>query len=296
VLENSNGFEGVLPLTEFNSKFFGKFSISLPFINYGGPLFKNENQYLEFTKYLSFYRKEENFDFVELRMDNLYKTDLPVKTHKVTFIIKLLNNPDELFNSFKSKLRSQIRRPLKDGIYSKSGSINLMNDFYKVYSINMRDLGTPALPKTFFKNVIKTFPNKTSIVCVYTKDNIPIAASFLIKYKSICEIPWASSLRKYNRLSPNMLLYWESLKNAIESECERFDMGRCSPDSGSYQFKKQWGAEEKPLFWYYFLADSEKLPELNPNNPKYRLLIKTWQKLPVMISNSLSPFIIKNIP
>jgi FemAB-related protein (PEP-CTERM system-associated) len=229
-------------------------------------------------------------------MDTSYETDLPVKKHKVTFLIELPDDPEKMFNSLKSKLRSQIRRPLKEGIYSKTGSDNLINDYYRVYSINMRDLGTPALPKTFFRNLIKTFSDKISIVCVYSKDHKPIAASFLIKYKYVCEIPWASSLRKYNRFSPNMLLYWESIKNAIEDGCKQVDMGRCSPGSGSYKFKKQWGANEKPLFWYYILPGSKEIPELNPNNPKYNLLIKTWQKLPVMITNLLSPFIIKNIP
>ena len=296
VFENTNSIEGILPLTEFKSLLFGKFSVSLPFINYGGPLVNSSNHFSGMDNYLIKYQKQSNFDFVELRMDNSYETTLPVKQHKITFLIKLPGNTDELFDSFKSKIRSQIRRPLKEEMYGKAGSENLIDDFYRVYSINMRDLGTPALPKSFFREVVKRFPENISIVCVYTKNHKPIAASYLIQYKGVCEIPWASSLKKYNRFSPNMLLYWESFKVAIEHGCRQFDMGRSSPDSGTYRFKKQWGAQEKPLFWYYVLPNSNGLPKLNPNNPKYNLLIKTWKKLPAAIANSISPLIIRNIP
>lgn len=296
VLENINSIEGILPLTEFKSLLFGRFSVSLPFINYGGPLINSSNHFSEIDNYLTEYQKQSDFDFIELRMDSSYETTLSVKQHKVTFLIELPDSSEELFNSFGSKIRSQIRRPLKENMYCKAGSENLIHDFYKVYSINMRDLGTPALPKSFFRDVIKTFPEHISIVCVYTKNHKPIAASFLIQYKDVCEIPWASSLKKFNRFSPNMLLYWESFKIAIERRCKQFDMGRCSPDGGTYRFKQQWGAQEKPLFWYYVLPNSEGLPELNPNNPKYSLLIKTWKKLPSVITNCISPFIIRNIP
>ena len=297
VLKNNSDLKAVLPLTEFNSILFGRFSISLPFINYGGILMHDEGpDNDEMWNHLRMYREDGNFDFIELRMDRPIKTKLPVKKHKVTFLLTLPDNPEDLLNSFKAKVRNQIRRPLKEAMYTKSGNAELLDDFYRIFSINMRDLGTPALPKIFFRNIMETFPNKTSIICVYSKDHKPVASSFLTKYKTVCEIPWASSLRKYNRFSPNMLLYWESFKNAIESGCQQFDMGRCSLDSGSYRFKRQWDAEEKPLFWYYVLPDSGELPELNPSNPKYNLLIKTWQKLPVVITNLLSPLIIKNIP
>jgi FemAB-related protein (PEP-CTERM system-associated) len=296
VLENTNSIEGVLPLTEFKSMLFGKYSVSLPFINYGGPLINSASQFSIINKYLIKYQKQSNFDFIELRMETLYETPFHVKQHKVTFLIDLPDNSEELFNSFKSKVRNQIRRPLKEAMYCKVGLDNLLNDFYRVYSINMRDLGTPALPKSFFRNILKTFPDNVSIVCVYTVDHKATAASFLIHYNDVCEIPWASSLKQYNKFSPNMLLYWESFKTAIEKGCKQFDMGRCSRDSGTYKFKQQWGAQEKPLFWYYVLSNSKDLPELNPNNRKYSLLIKTWKKLPVIIANSLSPLIIKDIP
>ena len=75
-----------------------------------------------------------------------------------------------------------------------------------------------------------------------------------------------------------------------------FDFGRSSPDGGTYKFKKQWGAQPETLHWQYWLKNGQELPELNPQNPKYQLMIKTWQKLPVPITKIIGPLISRNLP
>ena len=92
-----------------------------------------------------------------------------------------------------------------------------------------------------------------------------------------------------------MLLYWEAIKNAIESNCDVFDFGRSSPESGTFRFKKQWGAEPLPLYWYYHINKGE-IPNVNPNNPKFSLLVNTWKCLPLSIANSLGPKITRGLP
>jgi FemAB-related protein (PEP-CTERM system-associated) len=203
---------------------------------------------------------------------------------------------EELMNSFKAKLRSQIRRPMKENMTAKNGGLELLEDFYRIFALNMRELGTPVLPKAFFGNILREFLENAYIVAVYTETGVPVAASFLIRYKNVMEIPWASSLREYNRYSPNMLLYWESLTLAIKKKCRMFDFGRCTPDSGTYKFKKQWNSREHPLCWAYILPNGDSLPELNPENEKFSLAIKIWTKLPLGVTKILGPQIIKNIP
>jgi lipid II:glycine glycyltransferase (peptidoglycan interpeptide bridge formation enzyme) len=110
------------------------------------------------------------------------------------------------------------------------------------------------------------------------------------------EIPWASTLRRVNSIGINMLMYWEVLKHAIETGHHRFDFGRSSVDSGTYRFKKQWGAKPQQLYWHYFIPEGAALPELNPNNPKYKFIINTWKKMPLLLSNAIGPFIVKNLP
>lgn len=297
ILRNGgNKILGICPVTAFSSLLFGKFAISLPFVNYGGPLLDDHEDFCLLADYLSRFRLSHKWEYIELRLEEKIDTYIPFKQHKVTFFLDLPQEEEELWRSFKAKLRSQIRRPLKEGMDTKFGNIELLNDYYYVFSRNMRDLGTPVYTKKFFHNILTTYPTNSFIVVVYDRLHRPIATSFLLKFKDIMEIPWASSLRKYNRYSPNMLLYWESFKLAITEKCRVFDFGRCTPGEGTYRFKKQWGGQECPLFWYYILPKSEDIPQLNPSNPKYKLAIKIWRKLPLFITNSIGPYIIKNIP
>ena len=295
-LTENQKITGVLPLTDFKSLLFGRLAVSQPFVNYGGPLLSNDDQIEPLMQFLESFRVEKGFKSIEIRQGEALNTGKPCKQHKVTFFLDLPADPDELFNGFKAKLRSQIRRPMKDEMTGKTGGLELLDEFYKVFTINMRDLGTPPLPRRFFENILKTFPEEAFIGVVYAANGDAAAASFLIKYGDIMEIPWASSLREYNRSSPNMLLYWESLKLSIEKGCKRFDYGRCTPDSGTYRFKKQWGAEESPLYWYYILPEKEELPEMNPDNSKFDMFIKIWQKMPLSFTNSVGPLVIKHIP
>lgn len=295
-LSQNDIIEGVLPLTIFKSKLWGRYAVSLPFVNYGGPLVRDSNSIGSVFEYLEKFRNENQLSFIELRLEAPVETNAPCKHHKVKFILELPPRHEDLWTSFKAKLRSQIRRPMKEEMYGKKGRLDLLDDFYRIFTINMRDLGTPPLPKSFFGDILVRFPENAFIVTVYSRNNQAVGAAFLLKYKDTLEIPWASTISKYNRFSPNMLLYWESIKLGIEQDCLFFDFGRCTPDSGTYRFKKQWGAEERQLYWYYILPDTAKLPELNPNNPKLRIFVRVWQKIPLSLTTYLGPKIIKNIP
>ena len=295
-LHEKDKIVGVLPVTDFKSMLFGHLAVSQPYVNYGGPLLENPLNLPELMHFLDDFRLQNGFKSIELRMDSQLDTNNPCKQHKVTFFLDLPEKDDELFKSFSSKLRSQIRRPTKDEMYHKVGGVELLADFYRVFTENMRDLGTPPLPKAFFERILTAFPDNAHIVVVYSKDGGAAAASFLIHYNNIMEIPWASSIRKFNRSSPNMLLYWESMKLAISKKCKSFDFGRCSPGSGTWRFKKQWGAKEHLLYWYYTLPPDEKLPEISPQNGKFETFVKIWQKMPLSFTNTIGPKVIKHIP
>lgn len=289
---------GLLPLTIIKSRLFSRnCAVSQPFINYGGPLLSDPDADMPvLTAFLQQLVAEKGYDFVELRMENQLKTGLQAKTHKVTFFLDLPEDIDAVMASLKAKVRSQVRRPIKDKMFGASGGLNLLDQYYDIFARNMRDLGTPVLPKAFFRNILETFPEQAYIVVIYTDQKVAVAASFLIKFRDVMEIPWASALREYNRSSPNMLLYHDSFAKAIECGCKVFDFGRCSKEGGTYKFKKQWGSREHQLYWYYALPDGEEIPEINPENAKYDLAIRMWQKLPVGITRILGPPIIKNIP
>jgi hypothetical protein len=143
--------------------------------------------------------------------------------------------------------------------------------------------------------VLENLPD-ASWICTVWLGSTPVAAGFLVGYRDMIEIPWASSLRRYNRLSPNMLLYWSVLQFAVERGYQVFDFGRSSPDSGTYKFKAQWGAEPVPLYWHYWVRGEGPLPELNPQNPKYQLAVRVWQQLPLGVTRLIGPSIVMHLP
>ncbi len=296
VVAHHGKIQGILPVVHFHTFLVGKQLISLPYVNYGGPLWSNEEAKQVILKEIETLRKSTNSQAFEIRFDRENVFPFAVKTSKVTFLLNLPDDSDELWKGFKAKLRSQIRRPMKEEMFAKSGGLELLDDFYYVFCRNMRHLGTPVYAKSIFKTILERLPESAFITAVYTKNRKPVAAAFLLGYKNTMEIPWASSRREYNRFSPNMLLYWEVLKKAIEKGYKVFDFGRGTKEGGTYRFKKQWGGREVQLYWYYALAPKEELPEVNKENPKFQMAIKIWQKLPLWFTNWLGPGIVKNLP
>jgi serine/alanine adding enzyme len=294
--DSKNKIKGILPLVHLKSILFGNFIISLPYFNYGGICADNEEISNQLLTEAAGIASEKDAEHIELRHAHLISNGLPVKTSKISMRLELPQKAEELFNSFSSKLRSQIKRPEKVGMYIKSGREEELESFYDVFSTNMRDLGTPVYSKEFFKNILEEFPETTRINTVYAKMGTPVASGFLVGFKEILEIPWASSLRCYNQYSSNMLLYWSALTFACENGHKIFDFGRSTPGEGTYKFKEQWGAKPIQLYWHYWMRNGGPLPELNPKNPKYQLAIKIWQKLPVSLTRFLGPRIVKNLP
>lgn len=294
--DSDNTITGILPLVHLKSFLFGNYMISIPYFNYGG-VCADSDEICEqlFNKAVNI-AKEQDTGHIEFRHTRHINNTFKEKTSKVSMRLELPNESEQLLKGLPSKLRSQIRRPTKEGMYSRIGKEEELDSFYTVFSINMRDLGTPVYSKKFFKDILTTFPDSASICTVYAKDGNPAASGFLIGFKEMLEIPWASSLRRYNKQSPNMLLYWESLKFACDNGYKQFDFGRSTPGEGTYKFKKQWGARPLQLYWHYWLKNGRAMPELNPHNPRYKMVINVWQNLPVWLTKIIGPMIVKNLP
>lgn len=293
-LDDKDNVCGLLPVVHLSSMLFGKFLVSMPYFNYGGVVADNTKIRALLIDSAIEIATELNADHIEFRGTERID-DLPVREDKVNMILELPDNLDLLGVQIGSKKRSQVRRPLRDGVISVCGGPELLDRFYDVFSENMRDLGTPVYPKIFFKEILDHFPDSTQIV-ILQKDTKSISAAFLIGFKDTLEIPWASTLRKYNSFSPNMLLYWEVLTYAINNKYKIFDFGRSSIDSGTYRFKKQWGAKPLQLYWHYWVKEGGAIPQLNPNNPKYKLMIDIWKRMPLWATNLVGPKIVKNLP
>jgi FemAB-related protein (PEP-CTERM system-associated) len=286
---------GVLPLVHVSSRWFGSFLISVPFLNYGGIVAEQNAARVCLFDSARALAAARCAAYIELRHAAPQLDNVPTKQHKVSMVLDLPDDPEKLWNAFKPKLRSQIRKPMKDGLVVRIGREEELANFYEVFSVNMRDLGTPVYPRKFFAQILKHFP-ASSWICSVLMNGKPIAAGLVFGFRDTLEIPWASSLRHYNHLAANMLLYWSVLEFAVKKGYKLFDFGRCTPGENTFKFKAQWGAQPAPLHWQYWLANGNTLPELTPANPKYHLAIKAWQKLPLFITRLVGPAIIRNIP
>lgn len=294
--DNAGKINGILPLVRLHSLLFGSFAVSLPFFNYGGICADDYHIRDRLLTEAVDMARDMGIRHMELRHSRNLLRDQPVKTSKVSMRLPLPGTKEALFASFGSKLRSQVQRAVKEGMVARIGGLEELESFYHVFSRNMRDLGTPVYPGRFFRNILKKFPDTTRIGTVYTRDSRPVASGMLVGFKDTMEIPWASSLRDFNRFGPNMLLYSSVLEFACEAGYKVFDFGRSTPGEGTYKFKEQWGAKPVQLYWHYWLKNGEPMPEINPHNPKYELAIKIWQHLPVRLTKLIGPQLVKNLP
>jgi serine/alanine adding enzyme len=310
---SNHNIVGILPLTHLKHFLFGNSLISVPYFDLGGILADDENTGRILLGEALKLGKELKVENIELRHIEPLKwlehsskqTDAAMsyepstvsfvtRSHKVRMLLELPASSEELMKSFSSKLRSQIKKPIKEGLTSTIGGKELLNDFFKVFAVNMRDLGSPVHSRKMQMNVLEEFPDQSRIVIVYKGDQ-PIACGMVVGYRNILENPWASFLKTYSRLSPNMLLYWTMLEYACNNGFTHFDFGRSSPDEGTYKFKEQWGAKGIPLHWQYAVLKGQPTEAVATEKSKHLKAIEYWQKMPVWATKVVGPMIRKHI-
>jgi len=286
---------GYLPLTFVRSTLFGRFLVSLPYLNTGGALADDEPTRTALIDRAVNLSDDMNVRHLELRHESA--TAHPrlngSRTNKVHMRLALPSFPGPLWEGFKPKVRNQVRKGEKSGLSVHWGTFDLLDEFYSVFSTNMRDLGTPVYARKFFRAILRHFPGMAEM-CIVRLGTRPVAGALLMHGKGITEVPSASSLREFNSLSSNMLMYWNLLDRAIQRGQEVFDFGRSTRDCSTFKFKQQWGAVESPAIWQY--ARRGQAAELRPDNPKYERFIRIWQRLPVRVTRLIGPPIVRGIP
>ena len=286
----------VLPLVRVRSMVFGHYLVSMPFVNYGGPL-GDDTGVSAVTKEAAKLARRDHVKLLELRSRCALPVDLPVSHRKLTVVLDLAATPDELWKSLPAKLRSQVRRPQKDGVTVRFGA-DQIGAFHRVFAHHMRDLGTPAQPRALFDAIVEEFPDDVEVAVAY-HDDTPIACGFGFLWDGEFEITWASALRSHRAMSPNMLVYWALMERTILRGARRFNFGRCTRDSGTHRFKMQWGGREELLWWYQASAAGardEIASTPSPDHGVFALATRVWQRLPVALATRLGPPIVRFIP
>jgi FemAB-related protein (PEP-CTERM system-associated) len=290
--DKAGAVRGVLPLIDIKSMLFGRTLTSLPFVNYGGVLADDDLVARALVDAAAEQARQAGARHVELRHFAQRFPDLPSKAHKVTMRLPLQTG---MWDKLDRKVRNQVRKAEKSNLTVERGGAEKLGDFYRVFSRNMRDLGTPVYARGFFEEVFRAFPERAHVVVVRLQGQ-PIAAGITYRTGALIEVPWASSIREHNNLCPNHLLYWHAIETAVAEGCETFDFGRSTPDEGTYKFKEQWGATPVALHWEYCLMGGGAVPDQSPKNPKFRLAIETWKRLPLWLANAAGPRIVRGIP
>ena len=283
---------GVLPLVRVRSVVFGHYLVSMPFLNYGGPLGTDAGISALVDEAVELARGDR-VKLLEMRSSIPLRIGLPVSHRKITVLLDLPDTPEALLKRFDAKLRSQIRRPQKEGVTVVFGP-EQVEPFYAVFSRHMRDLGTPTQSLNFFRQIANEFPEDCWFASAYLAGQ-PVAGGCGFRSGDEFELTWASSLREYNRESPNMLLYWAFMERAIGDGVSQFNFGRCTPGTGTHRFKMQWGGREQPLWWYR-LAASDDVITPSPKEGPFRWGPRIWRRLPTSIATAFGPSIVRYIP
>jgi len=286
---------GVLPVVQQRG-LLGNFATSIPFFNYGGALASDPAVRTALMTRARELAQQLGCAYLELRDVHPQANGWRVRTDKVSMILQLPATKEELSKRLGSKLRSQVKRSEREAATVRTGGVELLDDFYRVFAANMRDLGTPVYPKRFFRAILERFPALTRIL-VIDHQGKAAAAAFLVMDRDRAEIPWASCLAEAKPLGFNMKLYWEVLTFVISRGCTSFDFGRSTLDSGTYKFKKQWGAEPLQLHWYRW--DRNPVPEGAGGMKEDGLMKRAtaiWQRLPLPVANFLGPLVSPGLP
>ena len=287
---------GYLPLVFVKGPLFGKFLVSLPYVNTGGVWARNKDVGDRMIDRACDLADELDVRYLELRQEKA--VDHPrcnfQRTEKVHMRLNLPETDELLNKSFKSKLRSQVKKSGTHGHEVVWGGKELLSQFYEVFSVNMRDLGTPVFSRQLFASILNQFERDAEL-CVIRNSGQPIAAALLVHSHEVTEVPSASCLRRWNHTAANMFMYRQLLQRAIERGSTTFDFGRSSENSGTYKFKAQWGAKPHPAVWQYYVRQGS-VDAMRPDSQGNQRLIKIWQKLPVWLTRVAGPSIVRGIP
>jgi serine/alanine adding enzyme len=300
--ETPSGFAcGGLPLALVQSALFGKFLVSLPYLNSGG--IWAESPAIAQALIDRAVQLADDLDVKHLELRHETRFEHPAfnheRTDKVHMRLALPSSPDELMASFKSKLRSQVKKSSENPFEVRFGGEELLTDFYKVFAHNMRDLGTPVYSKNFFRETLSSFANSQGSskaeLSVVRLNHQPISGALLIHHAHRTEVPSASALRQFNPTNVNMWMYWQLLQRAIEEGSTEFDFGRSTIGAGTYKFKEQWGAKPSPAVWQYYVRKGDPA-QMRPDSSKNQRLVEIWKKLPVWLTRIVGPSIVRGIP
>lgn len=287
---------GHLPLMLVQGPIFGKFLVSLPYINSSGIFSQTSEAQTALIDEAVNLADQLNCRYLELRHEQKIAHDSlnAELTSKVHMRLMLPQDVETLRSNLKASVRNQVKKGEKQGFQVVWGREELFDEFYEVFAIRMRQLGTPVFGKELFTSIINNFSDRAEI-CSVRDEHKCISAALLIHGETITEVPSAAHRVEYNKANVNMLMYWNLLSRSVERGQQFFDFGRSTRDGPTFRFKKQWGSEPYPTCWQYYLRQGD-VNDMRPDSGNKKFLIECWKRLPLSVTKLLGPSIVRGIP
>ena len=284
--------QGILPLAEINSYLFGHSLSSLPFCVYGGIAATSEQAREALDQAAQKLASQLGIDYLEYRSLQAQHPNWPTKDLYVTFRKEIHPETEQNMKAIPRKQRAMVRKGIKAGLQSV---IDQDTDrFFTAYSTSVHRLGTPVFSREYFRVLKQVFQDDCELLTI-TKDGRTISSVMSFYFRDEVLPYYGGGTGEARNLAGNDFMYWELMRRACVKGYKIFDFGRSKRNTGSFDFKKNWGFEPQQLHYEYQLHQSNKIPDHNPLNPKYKFFIKTWQKLPLTIANLIGPYIVKNL-
>jgi FemAB-related protein (PEP-CTERM system-associated) len=290
--ERNGAVVGVLPLTEVSSRLFGHSLVSNVFCVYGGIAAADEEARAARDAAAPNRARELQVGHLEYRQLKPFHTDWP--SQDLYFTFRKAIDPDVEANmlAIPRKQRAMVRKGIKNALVAEIDAN--VDRFFKLFADNVKRHGTPALPRRYFALLKETFGADCEVLTVLHQGRV--VSSVLTFYFRDEVLPYyAGDTEDARNLAANDFKYWELLRRGCERGYQLFDYGRSKRGTGQFDFKKNWGFEPQPLHYEYFLVNARRVPEHNPTNPKYRLFIEMWKRLPTPVANALGPHIVKHL-
>ena len=291
--ERDGSVTGILPLVHIRSRFFGDRLLSTPFCVYGGPIASDGASLQGLIDHSVDLMKRLDADLIEFRNRRPTAAEWPTRSALyATFRRPIADDEATNLKAIPRKQRAVVRKGIANGL--KSQIDQNPDRFHRLYAISMRNLGTPVFSDRYFRLLIECFRNCCDILTV--EDNGEAISGVLSFYFRDEVLPYyAGGGRHARQRAANDFMYWDLMRHAAARGIRMFDFGRSKFGTGSFDFKKNWGFVPEPLHYQYMVRPGEAIPDHNPLNPKYRLLIAAWKKLPLAVANRLGPQIVRGI-
>jgi len=292
--ERDGAIEGVLPLAEVKSWLFGHAVTSLPFAVYGGVAALNDEAAAALEAEAEAIARGQGAEHLEYRyLGPTRHADWPRQDLYVTFRKEILPEEEANMLAIPRKQRAMVRKGIKNELRAEIDAN--VDRFFDLYADNVHRHGTPAMPKKYFQALLDEFGPDAEVLTVTAPDGKPLSTVLTFYFRDEVLPYYAGDDEAARDLAANDFKYWELMRRACARGLKVFDYGRSKQGTGPCAFKKNWGFEPQPLSYEYRLFKRDSIPQNNPNNPKYQLMIKAWRKLPVGFANWLGPFIVKNL-